>query len=68
MKLSPTIKTKQPTSKLIEDFMARYISKPFTLLDNVVGVELNFNKIFYQPEKLRPVPEILNELAELMPS
>ena len=61
----PYHKDEAANQQAIEDFMARYISKPFTLLDNVVGVELNFNKIFYQPEKLRPVPEILNELAEL---
>ncbi|MEM1120261.1 MAG: N-6 DNA methylase [Bacteroidota bacterium] len=46
-------------------FMAKYISKPFIYLDNVVGVEINFNKVFYQPEVLRPVEEILGDLAEL---
>jgi type I restriction enzyme M protein len=30
-----------------------------------VGVELNFNKIFYKPEKLREVSEILGEIAAL---
>ncbi len=49
----------------IEAFMARYISKPFRYLDNVVGVELNFNKIFYRPETLRPVSEIMGEIAAL---
>lgn len=49
----------------IAAFMAKYISKPFEYQENVVGVELNFNKIFYQPEKLRPVTEILGELAAL---
>lgn len=49
----------------IEAFMARYISKPFEYLENVVGVELNFNKIFYQPETLRPVSEIAAVIAEL---
>lgn len=49
----------------IEAFMAKYISKPFTYLENVVGVELNFNKIFYKPEKLREVSEILNDIAML---
>jgi len=34
-------------------------------LDNVAGVEINFNKIFYQPEKLREVSEILGEIAEI---
>lgn len=49
----------------IEAFMARYISKPFVYLENVVGVELNFNKIFYKPETLRPVSVIAAEIAEL---
>jgi type I restriction enzyme M protein len=49
----------------IEAFMAKYISKPFEYLENVVGVEINFNKIFYKPEKLREVGEILDEIAAL---
>ncbi len=51
--------------KNIDDFMAKYISKPFELLDNVVGVEINFNKIFYKPQKLRPLETILAELSEI---
>lgn len=49
----------------IAAFMAKYITKPFEYLENVVGVELNFNKVFYQPEKLRSVEEILEEIALL---
>jgi len=49
----------------IEAFMAKYISKPFAYLENVVGVEINCNKIFYKPEKLRKVSEILVEIAAL---
>jgi type I restriction enzyme M protein len=49
----------------IAAFMARYITKPFEYLENVVGVELNFNKVFYKPEKLRSVEEILGEIALL---
>ncbi len=49
----------------ISDFMARYISKPFAYLENVTGVELNFNKIFYKPEKLREVSEIVEKIAAL---
>ncbi len=49
----------------IAAFMAKYISKPFEYLENVVGVEINFNKIFYQPEKLREVSGILGEIAAL---
>lgn len=49
----------------IKAFMAKYISRPFAYLENVVGVELNFNKIFYKPEKLREVGVILGEIAAL---
>jgi len=35
----------------ISEFMAKYIFKPFKYLDNVIGVEVNFNKVFYQPER-----------------
>jgi type I restriction enzyme M protein len=45
--------------------MAKYITKPFSYLGNVVGVELNFNKIFYKPEKLREVVDILAEIDAL---
>ena len=30
----------------IAAFMAKYITKPFEYLENVVGVEINFNKVF----------------------
>ena len=49
----------------IAAFMAKYITKPFSYLENVVGVELNFNKIFYKPEKLREVVDILTEIDAL---
>ncbi len=47
----------------ISAFMARYISKPFTYQENVIGVELNFNKVFFQPEKQLDVSEILLVLS-----
>jgi len=49
----------------IAEFMAKYITKPFEYLDNVIGVELNFNKIFYKPEQLREVTEIITDLNAL---
>ena len=49
----------------IADFMEKYITRPFEYLDNVVGVELNFNKIFYKPEKLCEVVDILDEINVL---
>jgi type I restriction enzyme M protein len=47
---------------VITAFMAKYITKPFVYLENVVGVEINFNKVFYKPEKLR---EMVNILADI---
>ncbi|WP_435248221.1 class I SAM-dependent DNA methyltransferase [Vibrio sp. nBUS_14] len=49
----------------IEYFMAKYISKPFEYLENVVGVEINFNKIFYKPEAQHSVEDVLKEIAAL---
>lgn len=51
--------------KNIAAFMAKYITRPFEYLDNVIGVEINFNKVFYTPEKLRKVTEISLGLSEL---
>ena len=49
----------------IEAFMAKYISKPFKYLENVLGVELNFNKIFFSIEKEYDINQITAEIAEL---
>ncbi|CAH0320267.1 HsdM family class I SAM-dependent methyltransferase [Priestia megaterium] len=46
----------------IEAFMKRYITKPFVYLENTIGVQLNFNKIFYKPEELREVADILADI------
>lgn len=49
----------------IANFMATYVTRPFEYLDNTIGVEINFNKIFYQPEKLEPIQDILADLTQL---
>lgn len=49
----------------IADFMAKYITKPFAYIDNTIGVEINFNKVFYKPEKLRSIQEITTDLEVL---
>ncbi len=61
----PFHRDKAENQRAIEAFMAKYISKPFIYLENAVGVEINFNKVFYKPEKLRPVTEILAEIAKI---
>lgn len=49
----------------IADFMAKNVTKPFEYIDNVIGVEINFNKVFYTPEKLREVSTIKADLEAL---
>jgi len=61
----PYHKDETKNQEAIATFMAKYITRPFEYLENVVGVELNFNKIFYTPEKLRDVSDILGEIAGL---
>lgn len=49
----------------IANFMAKYITKPFRYIENTIGVEVNFNKIFYKPEELRPLVKITKDLQDL---
>lgn len=49
----------------VEAFMQKYVFKPYVLGKNVIGVELNFNKEFYVPEKIDKVEDILAELKDL---
>ena len=51
--------------KEIDAFMKKYVFKPYTLGNNTIGVEINFNKEFYVPEKLEKVEDILKEINEL---
>jgi len=51
--------------QVIADFMAKHIIKPFEYGDNIIGVEINFNKEFYQPEQLRSVEDITTDLSDL---
>lgn len=49
----------------IKDFLQRYIYKPYTIGENVVGIEVNFNKEFYVPETVEPVDSILAEISDI---
>ncbi len=49
----------------IDAFMQKYVFKPYTLCGNTVGVEINFNKEFYVPEKMEEAEDILKEIEEL---
>lgn len=61
----PYHRDKKANQKEIVAFMAKYITKPFEYLENIVGVEINFNKVFYKPEKLRQVEVIIKDISEL---
>lgn len=49
----------------VEAFMQKYVFKPYVLGKNVVGVELNFNKEFYVPEKIDKVDDVMEEIRVL---
>lgn len=55
----------EDNQKQIADFMAKYVTRPFEYSDNVIGVEINFNKIFYVPEQLTPIADLQAELESL---
>lgn len=57
--------TEEDNQKQIADFMAKYVTRPFEYSDNVIGVEINFNKIFYVPEQLTPITDLQAELENL---
>lgn len=48
----------------IDSFMKKWVERPYEKLGNAIGVEVNFNKIFYKPEVLRPLEEIKADLLE----
>lgn len=49
----------------IDTFMGNYVLKPFEYIKNVVGVEMNFNREFYIPEKLDKVDDLLIKIEEI---
>jgi len=61
----PFHKDETQNKAAIADFMAKYVTRPFEYLENVIGVEINFNKTFYSPEGLRDVADILGEIEKI---
>ncbi|MGV0945996.1 HsdM family class I SAM-dependent methyltransferase [Empedobacter falsenii] len=55
----------EDNQKQIADFMAKYVTRPFEYSDNVIGVEINFNKIFYVPEQVDSLSFLIDELNEI---
>ena len=61
----PFHKDEAQNKAAIADFMAKYVTKPFEYQENVIGVEINFNKIFYKTGKLQAVTELLDEIRKM---
>lgn len=61
----PYHKDQDANKSEIEAFMGKYIKKPFEYLENIIGVEINFNKVFFKPEKLPELGEILEEISSI---
>lgn len=61
----PFYKNEVDNRRAIETFMTKYIIKPFVYLENVVGVEVNFNKVFYKPARIRKVADVIDEISEI---
>ncbi len=61
----PYAPNEEDNQQNIANFMAKYITKPFRYIENTIGVEINFNKVFYKPEELRSLKEITTDLQNL---
>jgi type I restriction enzyme M protein len=61
----PYAPNEEDNQQNIAKFMAKYITKPFRYIENTIGVEINFNKVFYKPEELRSLVEITTDLQNL---
>ena len=59
----------EQNKEYISNFMKKYIFKPYYFSSKqsvpVVGVELNFNKEFYVPEKIESVEDVLKDIRNL---
>lgn len=55
----------EENTKLIDEFLAKYVFLPYVKKDFIVGAEINFNKIFYKPEVLPKASDLLSEIKEL---
>lgn len=49
----------------IDAFMQKYVFKPYVLGKNVVGVEVNYNKEFYVPDKKYDIIAITKEIKRI---
>lgn len=55
----------EANEQAIQDFLGQWVRKDYILGDNSVGVEVNFNKIFYKPVVLRSTTEIAADIKNI---
>lgn len=55
----------EDNEKSIQAFLDKWVRKEYILGDNSVGVEVNFNKIFYKPVVLRSTTEIAADIKNI---
>lgn len=55
----------EENTKLIDDFLSKYVFLPYEKKGFIVGAEINFNKIFYKPEVLPKAADLLSEIKDL---
>ncbi|MEK6915541.1 MAG: N-6 DNA methylase [Nanoarchaeota archaeon] len=60
----PYIEDEVENKNNIKDFLKMYIKKPYEYLENTVGVEINFNKVFYKLKELRELKKIIDEIKD----
>lgn len=61
----PFMPNEDSNLKMIDEFMASYVKKPFKYLENVIGVEFSFNKVFYKMEPIDDLDEVKESLKML---
>ena len=52
-------------AKETAQFLGEYVYKPYEYGKNTVGVEINFNKEFFVPEKLESVETLMSEIQSI---
>jgi type I restriction enzyme M protein len=63
--LVPFCPVEETNRNNIAEFMNKYVFRPWAYRGTVIGTEINFNKVFYVPEVLRPADEILADVQSL---
>ena len=61
----PYSRDEEQNQRNIKEFLDKYVYRPYVLNDCIPGVEINFNKIFYKPEELDDLDDIMNDINTL---